>query len=80
MPERMFNLLGSIPFLLMTEEGGRRKVRANWARIVEILMTIIAILWFLSSRMDKVEVKIDSIEKQVQTLDARVFQHMTNGH
>ena len=48
----------------------------NTARILEIIITLIALFYGMRIAVEKLEVKMDAVEKHVQILDDRIYKHM----
>jgi hypothetical protein len=74
MPDRILGLLGSFPFLLITNSG---KVKFNTARITEAI--IIAIITGLVSgyvMMQRMDVKVTYMEKQMESIQTDVKHHL----
>jgi hypothetical protein len=64
-----------IPFLAV-DCGGNGKPKLNTARILELVLTGAVLLYGMNVAVAKLEVKMDSIEKHVGTLDSRLYEHM----
>lgn len=78
MPEKIFTLLGCIPFLITQRcDDGKQQIRFNLTRIVEAL--IIAIVSGIFSgyiALQKIEVKMDLLMKQVDKVESRLDDHI----
>ena len=80
MKEKILHILGMFPFLLSTGNNG---IKLNGARILEgILIAAIAGLFSGYISVQRLEVKIDAVEKQmieltthVNILDNRLYEH-----
>ena len=72
MPDKFLQF---IPFLVTDcIKDGRPKL--NTARIIEIIVTLAVLIYGMNVAVTKLEVKMDIIEKHINTLDDRLYHHM----
>lgn len=78
MPDKLFTLLSSVPFLMTTCEDGKPQLKANIPRIIEALVIAVvsgALSGYIS--LQKIEVKVDLLLKQVDKVETRLDDHIS---
>lgn len=77
MPEKLVELLGHLPFLLIVKKLDHDHIAVNWARIVEaILIAIISGAFAGYISLARLEAKFDMLSEQVKTTQQHLFDHM----
>mgnify|MGYP001575115619 CR=1 FL=1 len=72
MPERLYHLIGSLPFMLMTLDG---KPHINKTRIIEsIIYAVVGGLFSGYVAVKVIEVKIDVLEKKVDKIYMDIYR------
>lgn len=77
MPEKLFNFLGSLPFLLIVKKLDHDHIAMNWTRIAEaILIAVISGLFAGYISLTRLEAKFDILAEQVKTGQQQLFDHI----
>lgn len=69
MPEKLLEVLGSVPFCLITDGG---KVKLNKQRFIEIIIAALIIGWIVSTGVSGLKAELNLIRHELNGLKANV--------
>lgn len=79
MPEKLVELLGHLPFLLIVKKLDHDHIAVNWARIVEaILIAIISGAFAGYISLARLAAKFDMLAEQVKVGQQQLFEHVNH--
>lgn len=79
MPDKLIEILGYMPFLLIVRKLDRDHITFNWGRLLEaIIIALISGFFAGYVSLNRLEAKFDLVAEQVKVTQQHLFDHVNN--